>query len=265
LARGTLGREPLHVPKIRALIETAIQLEPDLAVAHAVLGALIDGVLDWNWTLAESRCRKAIALDPRSAHVHGTFGLPLCAMGRHDEAVAMFRRAVELDPLHPVWNAFLIEGLLGQRDWAEALRQAETTLQMVPEYWFPLQFAGQAHGAMGQWDEAIGKYERAVVSSGEVPYVIGLLGNALAKAGRRDEALQQLAKLRLRAESHFVPATALAYIHAGLGERDEACTLLERALGTADYWPIHSLTNWPVLDELRPDPRFQALVRRIGL
>ncbi len=177
----------------------------------------------------------------------------------------MFRRAVELDPFHPVWNAFLVEGFLGQRDWAEALGQADTTLQMAPEYWFALQFAGQAHGALGQWDEAIDKYERAVRSSGEVPYVIGLLGHALAKAGRRDEAHQQHAKLRLRAASHFVPATALAYVHAGLGERDEACAMLERALGTPDYWPIHSLTNWPVLDDLRPDPRFQALVRRIGL
>ncbi|MBI5770985.1 MAG: TIR domain-containing protein [Verrucomicrobia bacterium] len=265
LARGSLGREPIDVPKIRALIETAIRLDPNLAPAHALLGALVDGLLEWNWPLAESRCREAIALDPRSAHAHGAFGFPLCAMGRHDEAVAMFRRAVELDPFHPLWNASLIEAFLGQRDWAEALRQGETALQVAPEYWFALQFAGQAHGATGQWDVAIDEFERAVRSSGEVPYVIGLLGHALAKAGRRDEALQQLAKLRLRAETHYVPATALAYIHAGLGETDEALASLERALGTPDYWPIHSLTNWPVLDDLRPDPRFQALVRRIGL
>jgi tetratricopeptide (TPR) repeat protein len=114
---------------------------------------------------------------------------------------------------------------------------------MAPEYWFALHLACQAHVALGQWDEAIGKFERAVHTSGEAPYVIGLPGHALAKAGRRDEALQQLAKLRLRAESHFVPATALACIHAGLGEIDEAFALLECSLGTADYWTIYSLTD----------------------
>ena len=62
-----------------------------------------------------------------------------------------------------------------------------------------------------------------------------------------------------------MPATALAYIHAGLGESDEAFALLERSLGANDYWTIYSLTDFAVLDDLRPDPRFQSLVRRIGL
>ena len=131
--------------------------------------------------------------------------------------------------------------------------------------WFALQFAGQAHVASGQWDEAIAKFERAVRSSGEVPYTIGLLGNALARAGRRDEALQQLAKLRTRAESHYVPAIALAYVHAGLNEWDEAFALLGQALEARDHWLTFSLTHFPVLDDLRPDARFKALVARIGL
>ena len=189
-SRAILGREPFEVARTRPLFETAIRLDPNLADAHAVLGAIIDGILEWSWPLAESRCQQAIALDPRSAHIRNVYGLMQSVMGRHDEAVATYRRAIELDPLGPLWNACLIQALLGKRDWEEALRQTQVTLDLVPEYWFALHLAGQAHVALGQWDEAIGKFERAVRSSGEVPYVIGLLGNALAKAGRRDEALQ---------------------------------------------------------------------------
>lgn len=264
-SRGILGREPIDLPRIRTLFETAIRLDPDLADAHAVLGAIIDGVVEWKWPLAESRCQTAIALDPRSAHILNVHGLLQSVTGRHDEAVATYRRAIELDPLGPLWNACLIQALLGKRDWVAALRQTQATLDVVPEYWFALQLAGQAHVASGQLDEAIVKFERAVKSSGEVPYTIGLLGNALAKAGRRDEALAQLAKLQAHAKSHFVPVIALVYVHAGLHEWDEAFALLERAHTTRDYWLTFSLTDFPVLDDLRPDPRFKELVRRIGL
>ena len=79
------------------------------------------------------------------------------------------------------------------------------------------------------------------------------------------EALQQFAKLRDGAESHYVPAVALAYVHTGLDQLDEAFALLERALDAHDFWLTYSLTVFPALDDLRPDPRFAELVRRIGL
>jgi TolB-like protein/Tfp pilus assembly protein PilF len=264
-SRYILGREPSNRPAMRRHLETAIQLDPTLADAHAVLGAIVDGVLEWNWLLAETRCQKAIALNPRSAHVRNVYGVFLSAFGRHDEAVAMLRRAVELDPLGPLWNACLIQVLLGARDWDGALQQTRATLDMAPNYWFALQLAGQAHAACGHLDEAVATFERAVRASGEVPYTIGLLGNALARAGRHDEALQQLATLRTRAESHFVPAIALAYVHAALDQRDETFALLDRALDAHDAFLTYSLTTFPVLDDLRPDPRFAELRRRIGL
>ena len=114
-----------------------------------------------------------------------------------------------------------------------ALQQTRATLDVAPDYWYALQLAGQAQAASGQLDEAIATFERAVRASSEVPYTIGLLGNALARAGRRNEAIQQLARLRTRSESRYVPAVALAYVHAGLDQRDEAFALLERALSQA--------------------------------
>ena len=260
-----LGREPADLRTMRTHLETAIRLDQDQADAHAVLGAIVEGVVEWNWPPAESGCQKAIALNPRSAHVRNVYGVLLGVLGRHEESIAMFRRAIELDPLGPLWNACLIQALLGNRDWDGALQQTRATLDVAPDYWYALQLAGQAHAASGQLDEAISTFERAVRASAEVPYTIGLLGNSLARAGRRDEASQQLEKLRARAESHYVPAVALAYVHAGLDQLDEAFSLLERALDAHDFWLTYSLTVFPALDDLRPDPRFTELVRRIGL
>lgn len=114
-------------------------------------------------------------------------------------------------------------------------------------------------------DEGIAAFERAVETSKEVPVAMGLLGHALAKAGRRDEAMQQLERLRSRAVSQYVPAVAMAFVHAGLGQVDEAFALLNRAHGEHDVWLTFALTWMPTLDELRPDPRFAELRRRIGL
>ena len=265
LAWNLLGREPMNVPKIRTLFETAIELNPNAGLAYAVYGGIVNGVSVWDWPLAEAHCHKGAELAPREGHVWSVYGILMGLLGRHDEAVTMHRRAVELDPISAAWNAFLVFGLLPTRDWEAALRETERTLAILPEFWLVLMFAGQAHGACGRWDEAVATFERAVRSSGGVPYASGLLGYALARAGRRDEARRQLAQLRDHAESHYVPATALAFVHAGLDERDEAFALLANALDVHDHWAVFSLTLFPVLDDLRPDPRFAVLRGRLGL
>jgi len=250
---------------VREHLETAIQLDPTLADAHAVLGAIVDGVYEWNWQVVECRCRKAIAMDPRAAHLRNVYGVFLSTLGRHEEAIAMLWRAVELDPLGPLWNACLIQALMGNRRWEQVLQQTRATLDLAPDYWFALLLAGQAHAASGQLDDAIATSERAVQTSSEVPYTVGLLGNVLARAGRREEALQHLATLQARAGSHYMPDLAMAFVHAGLNERGEAFALLDRGLDRHDAFLVNSLTTFPVLDDLRPDPRFQDLRRRINL
>ena len=128
-----------------------------------------------------------------------------------------------------------------------------------------MQIAGQAQVASGDLAEAITMFERTVAASAEAPHMIGLLGNALARAGRRGEAVEQLTSLEARAGSHYVPALAMAYIHAGLDQRDETFALMERAYQVHDPWLSRSLSIDATLDALRSDPRFQDLRRRIGL
>ena len=258
-----LGRQPPDLVKMRAELQAAIRHDPGLADAHAVLGA-VEAYYEWNWASAESRFQTAVALDPRSAHVRNVHGLFLGIVGRHDEALATYRRAIELDPLGPLWNACFAQALLGARDWDGTLRQAGATLDLAPDYWLALQIAGQASVASGDLAGAVATFERAVTASAEAPYVVGLLGNALARAGRRDEVLQQLAVLQARAASHYVPALAMAFIRAGLDQWDEAFALIERAREVHDPWLSQSVTLHTTLDPLRSDPRFQALLRRMN-
>jgi len=257
-----LGRQKPDPASARAELEAAIRLDPGLADAHAVLG-LVEGMYEWNWASSESRFEKALALDPRSAHVRNVYGLALGITGRHEEAVATFQRAIELDPLGPLWNACFAQILLAGRNWDAVLQQARTTLELAPDYWFALQFAGQAWLAAGHFSEAITAFEGAVKASAEVPYTIGLLGNALGRAGHRERALEQLA--RLRAKAGYVPALAMAFVHAGLDERDEAFALMERATDDHEAWLSQSLSINATLDPLRDDERFEKLRRRIGL
>ena len=258
-------RETPDLPKVRTHLETALRLDPDLAAAHAVLGGIVEGIHEWNWPSAESRCRKALTLNPRSAHVHFVHGLVLAVRGHYEESFEKFRRAVELDPLNPFLNTGLLQNFVARRDWEGALRQTRATLDLAPDYWFAQCFAGQALAASGHLDEAIAVFEQSVAASDGVAYTIGLLGNALAKAGRRDEARRQLNTIHERATSPFVSPVGLALVHAGLDQHDEAFASLERALEVHEHWLAFFLSFCPTLDDLRPDSRFAELRRRIGL
>ena len=264
-ASALLGQEPPNPSRIRTHLEAAIRLDPGLAEAPAVLGWIVDGLDEWNWPLAESRCRKALASNPRSAHVRLVHALELSVTGRVEDAVAQMRLALDLDPLNPFLNSGLLECLLGTRDWEAALRHAQKTLEMAPDSWMVQWLAGQAQVAAGHLDEAVSTFERSVASSAEAPLAIGLLGNALARAGRRDEARRQLDRLHERATSDYVSPLAPALVYAGLREWDDAFTALEQTLEAREQWLPLFLTFLPTLDDLRPDPRFAELRRRVGL
>ena len=265
MAATALSRGLPDLPKARTHLETALRLEPAMAAAHAVLGGIVEGIHEWNWPSAESRCRKALALNPRSAHVQFIHGVVRAVTGDYEASFERMRRAVELDPLNPFLNTGLLQNFVARRDWEGALRQARATLDLAPDYWFALCFTGQAWAASGHLDEAIAAFEQGVASSDGVPWMIGLLGNALAKSGRRDEARRQLDTIHERATSGFVSPLGVALVHAGLDQRDEAFASLEHSLDVREHLLPFFLSYCPTLDDLRPDPRFTELRRRIGL
>ena len=245
-----------------SMFEKAIRLDPELAEAHAILG-LVQGMWSWRWPAAQQRFDTAIRINPGSSHVLSAYSLHLALMSRFDEATPAARRAVELDPLMPFWNVNLLQVYLCSRRYDEAVRQFDVAVDLVPTYSQAHIFGGLSHAALGNMKEAVAALELGVTHSGETPYAIGHLGFALAKTGRRDEAEAQLRILLERAEHAYVPALSVACIHAGLNDRDNALTWIQRAAEQNDIWLSWHVGPLFLFDDLRSDPRFADLHRRV--
>ncbi len=251
-------------PKMKGLLEKALELDPALADAYAVYG-IAQGLIEWDWPGAERSFKTAMTLNPRSAHVCSGYGLLLTLIGRGDEAIKMSRRGIELDPLSPFWNFNLSEVYCALGKYEDALRQSASILELEPRYWLAHSMKGMCLGALGRIDEAVTAAELAVQYSGGVALAVGQLGQALALAGRREEAAQKLSELNERAKMQWVSALSRAFIHCGLDQPDQAFAALEQAWQFHEGWLVYYLKCFPALDRLRPDPRLADLLRRVGL
>jgi serine/threonine-protein kinase len=249
-------------PRARAAAAEALKLDDTLAEAHTSL-AFVKVQYDWDWAGAEDEYRRALALNPNYATAHQWYSEYLTAMGRHDEALAEIRRAQEIDPLSLIIRAVAGRALYYARRYDEAIDQCRQTLAMDPNFGVAYLFLGRACVQAGRYDEAVAAFRKARELSGGAA-VLGELGHACAAAGQRDEARKVLDELEeLRKQGH-VTSARMALICAALGEKDQALTWLDKAYDErADAMVF--LKVEPRYDTLREEPRFQDLMRRVGL
>lgn len=252
------------MPLARVAALKALAIDDSLAAAHASL-AHVKTNYEWNWAEAERLSRTAIALEPAYATAHQWFGIHyLAPMGRMEEAVAEARRAQQLDPLSPVFNAFVGAALYFGRRYDEAIDECRKAIDLHPDFGVAHWYLGRAYLQKGRLHEALAELQTAVTLSGGSPLMKGTLGVAQAQAGDRAAAQRTLAELeKLRAES-YASALDLADIHVALGDRERAFRWLDQAAAERAFHLIH-LKVWPELDPLRPDSRFKALILRLGL
>jgi serine/threonine-protein kinase len=185
-------------------------------------------------------------------------------MGRFEEAIAAFERAVELDPL----SHFASTGLGGAYALAgrheRAMAQLRKTVETEPEYGLAYVAMGEVYARQGLFADAIQEYERALTLLGPDAGVMSQLGCVYARSGKAAEARKMLAKLRASSKQRHVLPPFFAYLHAALGEKDEALEYLERGYAERSY-PLVFLKVYPLYDPLREDPRFAALLERMRL
>ena len=251
------------MPRAKAAALRALAVAPLMAEAHASL-AHIEGNYEWDWAAAEAEWRRAIFLDPDYATAHQWYATHyLTPTGRLEDALREARRAQELDPLSPVFNAFFGATLLFSRRYDEAIEECRKTIDLYPEFGVGHWYLGRAYLQRGMSREAVAELREAVRLSGGSPLMQGTLAFAQAKAG--DPGARKILGdlLRLRRE-HYASAFDLAVVHAGLGEHDEALRWLDEAAAERAFHLVY-LKVWPELDALRAEPRFKAMVRRIGL
>jgi TolB-like protein/Tfp pilus assembly protein PilF len=250
------------IPQAKAAAKHALELDDSLAEAHASSGRILSGY-DFAFHQAIKEFESAIQLNPNYAMAHHWISSgPLSALARFDRAIAEGRRAVELDPLSLVDNVDLGWVYFAARRYDEAIAQMRKAIEIDSRSYLAHYYLGEAFQLKGQLADAIAEYRKAVELDDD-PFALALLGQAYARAGQRDEAQKILARLTEEAKSRYVSAYGVALMFIGLGDKEQAMDALERAFREGAGNDIISMKVDPILDDLRGQPRFEALAEKI--
>jgi DNA-binding winged helix-turn-helix (wHTH) protein/tetratricopeptide (TPR) repeat protein len=242
----------------------ALELDDTLAETHALLGQY-HKQLHYDWPQVEREMTRALQLDPQSPGVRVRYAINfLMPLGRIDEAVVELERAVELDPLSAHVHTMLPLMLVLARRFDSAIHEARVLLEIEPNAYWAYTVISSCCRDTGRLDEAVRFQEKAVALSGGASIMIGWLGLAQALAGRTREARDLLAALHTRAAERYVPPTAFAWIHLGLGQIDDAFVWLDRGVVGLDQMMM-AIKSYAFFDPIRRDPRYLHLLRKMHL
>ncbi len=247
----------------RAAAEKALQLDNELAEAHTSMG-MVRFYLQWDLKGGEQDFQRAMKLNPRYATTHQWYALNMGVQGRFSEAKSELRRAIELDPLMPIFTHNFAWISYWEHDWTEMLSIAKSGLEFAPEFPWLQQSAGLALLELGRGDESLAHLRRAVELARSASFASSYLGYGLARTGHEQEARALLVEWLELTKTHYVPPSDIAMMYVGLGEYEEAFQWLEKGYEVRDTWMLF-LGVLPHWEPLQSDPRFAALLRRVGL
>jgi TolB-like protein/Flp pilus assembly protein TadD len=262
---GVWGFAPARdvFPKAATLADTAQQLDPALAEGHASR-ALVRMFWDWDWQGAERGLLRALELNPGCALIRLWHGHYLSIVGRMNEAVAEVKRAQALDPLSPVCSANVGFTLYLAHDLDRSADELRRVLAREPDNGTALFYLGYTLLAAGRHSEAADVLRKAQEVTHGMPWSAEGAALAQALAGDRDQALGALADARARAAAGYVPSSAFALIHLGLGDDQTVFDWLERGVAERDAL-LPWLKSMPCFDRLHRDQRFRSILARLGL
>ena len=249
--------------KARAAASKAIELDPNIAEGHAAL-ALVEFYYDWNWKQSEQEFRRAIELNPNYATAHQWYGYYLSAMLRFPEAVEQAETAQQIDPLSLSINATLASRYRHAGRIDEALQLDQRTLEMDPNF-IPAHFSLAAvYEKQGSWQQAIDEYKKVIELSPEDPAGLAAIGYIYARTGQKADAHKIIGQLTEISKKHYVSSFEFATVFAGLMDANSSMMWLEKAYEKRES-QMPFLQSDDRFDSLHSDPRYQSLVRRLGL
>jgi len=259
LGWAIIGHTPSPPPdaleRAEAAALTALELDDSLAEAHAAL-AEVRIYHDWDIESAGQAFRRALELNPNLAHARGHYSWYLLLEHQEDVALPELERARALDPLNPVFSAWLGWRYLWAEQWEKALDEGRKSIEIYPDFPIGHFVMGGAYTGQGRLEEAIAAHQKAGAAS---PMWKWGLGCTYAQFGREAEA--RAVARELEKSPTGWDSWGLAEIYASLGETDEALRCLEAAFEQRHSY-IPWLNRWPPFKSLRNDPRFQDLARR---
>ncbi len=248
--------------KQKAAATRAVELDDTLPEAHTALAGALQN--EWNWDGAESQYKRTIELNSNYATARHWYSIYLSVVGRHEEAIAEARRALELDPLSLIIQANYGGRYLRSGRNQEAIQECQKALDMDATFVVAHRCVGFAYLQMGRAPEAVAEFQTAIRLSGGDPESVSALGFAFAVTGNRREAAEIAKRLQRPSEGAYVPTYYIAIVDSGLGKKDEAFAWLERAYRNRSAELPEAKTE-PMFLNLREDPRFHDLLKRMGL
>ena len=256
-----VGAPPSEIrPKATAAAQKAIELDPELAEAHALLAEMYQK--QWRWAESEAEYKRALELEPNDASSHRGYANWLACQGRTDEALGWVERGRELDPLASRDTVGWI--LLLHRRYGDSIREYRSILAAHPEYTNARWGLGYALMLNNQAEDAIAELEKLVAIAHRSPGSLAMLATAYARAGNRTQALRLIDELKQRRRDGYIPPSAFITPYLALGEYDQVFFWCDEASKEKS-----GILQWikvvPSFDPVRGDPRFRALLRRVGL
>lgn len=236
----------------------AIELDDSRPEPHLELG-IVAMNQDWAWATQQKEFQRALELNKNSAAVHWAYANYLVRVGRVDDALDEANLALKIDPAssHAYINMSFVSYFARRYD--EALAEIERAIALGPDPAETLFPRSIIYVEQGQFEKAIREFQKM----GNLPHGLGHMGNAYARAGRKAEARTVLPKLREHVAKSGIGRYEIALVYAGLKENDQAFEWLERAFDVRDKGLTYLIVD-PCLDPLRADPRFDALLQRVG-
>jgi TolB-like protein/lipoprotein NlpI len=248
-------------PFIKAAAMQALQIDDELAEAHASLGH-VKMMHDWDWPGAEWEFKRAVELNPNYATAHHWYALYLMAMGQFEESLDELKQAQRLDPLSLIINTVLGAHFYYAREYDKAIEQCRETLKLNPNFHVAYGVIGEAYTQKGMYPEAITELQKARSLSSD-PEGLSLLGYTYAVAGQRSKARKALNQLKQLSRQRYIKPAFIALIHIGLAEQQQALSWLERACKDRNELMLMLKVD-PRLDLIRFNPGFTKLLTRVG-
>ena len=262
LALSSMYIDPAEaMPRAEAAATKALALDSTSAAGLAAL-AYVKGFYRFDWETAETMLLRAIALNRSDAFARDTYGYLLTVTGRFEESSREFRRAREIDPLSQVYAHHSLIPLYEGRRYGDAIREATSILRADPKAAYVRLIRAQAYSMSGDQEAAIQDITSAVATEPQ-PHLLAYLGLVLAKAGRRAAADSVFREFGILAKSAYIQPYTHAVVSLAKGDRSGALEWLEKGI-EARTEEVVFLKVDPEMDPLRNDPRYQALLRRVG-
>ena len=261
--KATSPRETFPKAKVAAL--KALEIDDDLAEAHTSLAAILRDY-EWDWAGAEREHKRAIELNPNYPTGHQWYAEHLVFTGRHQEALAEIRKAEELDPLSLIINSAVAWVYMNDRQYDKAIEQLREVFEMDSTFARAQLLFVVAYAGRGMNDQELAEVNRIQVMQGASKSYIEAYNRAYKSAGRKGLARLQLTQLDAASknQSKYSSDYAYAVCYAILGEKENALRALEKCLEDRDY-DLTSLKLGRAFDVLRSDPRFTAILKKVGL